>query len=519
MQSNCSSYHVVIAGTGVAGLTTAIYLAENAAFCNQSISILLVSKGRLSETNTSWAQGGIAAVASSEDSFEAHIIDTIDAGAGKNNPDIVRKVVEAAPKAMQDLINWGIDLDKKRDGTYDLVKEGGHQHSRIWHKADVTGNALQATLLTKIKQFKSIVCIEQTAIVQVEQNQLGEFYIQAINNSQSQDVSFITLPETKLIQIHCKQLVLATGGLGMIYAKTTNQSIATGDGIVLANQLGATMHDLSYIQFHPTGLYETNESGTYLITEALRGEGAILRNEQGIDFMPHYDHRASLAPRDIVSRAIMNEIKTSNIEHVFLDATNIGKDKIQQHFPNIQIACLHKLGIDISENWIPVIPVEHYACGGIQVDEFGGVVGVNSLYAIGEVAATGLHGANRLASNSLIEGIVFAKWCAEKILKSLNKDSTLNATQFNFKPIQLKQISREFVQNCMSNYAGIEKTTLGLKTGLNKLLDTYHQANKLNNWTIEDWENNVLYHVGIMIFKDALAHTENKGVFYNQDFI
>lgn len=515
--SNFSSYHVVIIGTGVAGLATAIYLAEAAALSNQPITILLLSKAGASDTNTSWAQGGIAAVASNEDSFEAHILDTLDAGAGKNDQAIVRKVIEAAPEAMQDLIRWGIDLDKKKDGSYDLVKEGGHQFSRIWHKADSTGNALQATLMHRVSQFQNITCMDDMAIVQVEKDLVGEFHIQSINNDAPQQ-SFAALTEANTTHIHCKQLVLATGGLGMVYAKTTNQSIATGDGIVFASALGATMFDLSYVQFHPTGLYESNSSGTYLITEALRGEGAILRNENGVDFMPQYDPRASLAPRDIVSRAIVNEIQNSNIQHVLLDATGLSESTIQQHFPNIQQACLQKLGIDIAKQWIPVIPVEHYACGGIQVDAFGAVVGVEALYAIGEVAATGLHGANRLASNSLIEGIVFAKWGAAQIIQALKQAHVLQSLPFDFKPIVIKQLNRASIQNCLSNFAGIEKTTAGLHTGLNILTQLYDQASLLDQWTLEDWENNILCQVGILIFKDALAQTENKGVFFNLDF-
>jgi len=517
MQSHLLSYHVVIIGTGLAGLATAIYLAEAAALSNQNISILLVSKAAASDTNTNWAQGGIAAVASDEDSFEAHILDTLDAGAGKNDLHIVRKVIEAAPDAMQDLIRWGIDLDKKVDGTYDLVKEGGHQFSRIWHKADSTGHTLQATLMHRVSQFKSIICIENTAIVQIEKDAQGTFHIQAISNHTS-DQTYRILTVKNCIHIQCAQLVLATGGLGMVYEKTTNQSIATGDGIVFASKLGAILKDLSFVQFHPTALYEANQSGTYLITEALRGEGAILRNIEGVDFMPQYDARASLAPRDIVSRAIMCEIKKSKSEYVYLDATGLSVSTIQKHFPNIQSACQQKSGIDICKQWIPVVPVEHYACGGVQVDEFGGVVGVEALYAIGEVASTGLHGANRLASNSLIEGIVFAKWAAIKMMNALSHDTALPISAYHFKPILVKKIDRTLVQNCLSNYAGIEKTTADLIKGFNELSQVYQEANTLKHWSLKEWENDLLCQVGILIFKDALAQTENKGVFFNLDF-
>jgi L-aspartate oxidase len=233
--------------------------------------------------------------------------------------------------------------------------------------------------------------------------------------------------------------------------------------------------------------------------------------------MPQYDTRASLAPRDIVSRAIMNEIKKSTLQHVFLDATGLSASTIQQHFPNIQLACSQKLGIDISKECIPVIPVEHYACGGIQVDAFGEAVGVDALYAIGETASTGLHGANRLASNSLIEGIVFAKWGAAKMIEALKEEEVLPNLSFNFKPIAIKKMDRAFVQQTVSHYAGIEKTTAGLQTGLNELTRVYQQASALSHWTIEDWENNVLCQVGMMLFKDALAQTENKGVYFNVD--
>jgi L-aspartate oxidase len=213
----------------------------------------------------------------------------------------------------------------------------------------------------------------------------------------------------------------------------------------------------------------------------------------------------------------MSEIKKSTIQHVFLDATILSRSTIQQHFPNIQLACSQKLGIDIHQQWIPVIPVEHYACGGIQVDTFGKALGVDALYAIGEVASTGLHGANRLASNSLIEGIVFAKWGASKMIEALKEEIVFQTLNFNFNPISIKKIDRAFVQHTLSNYAGIEKTTPGLQTGLNELTKGYDEASILINWTLEDWENNVICQVGMMLFKDALSQTENKGVFFNVD--
>lgn len=522
MTNMTPSYDVIIVGSGVGGLTTAIYLAEQAQSNNSSIAILVLAKKSLDTTNTNWAQGGIASVAGTKDSFESHVQDTLDAGASQNDPYIVQKVIHAAPNAIQDLVDWGMELDKKEDGSFDLVKEGGHQHSRIWHQADATGHSLQRVLMQKIKQFPTITCIENTTVIQVIQATSKAFYLQTTNLAATncfdanQNESFIK-------QYNCKQLVLATGGLGMVYEKTTNQSIATGDGLFLAGQLNASFKDLSYIQFHPTGLFDSNSATTFLITEALRGAGAVLRNEKGIDFMNEYDPRGALAPRDIVSRAIMNEIKSASIGHVFLDATTIPSKTIHHHFPNIVAACKHKLGIDISKNWIPVVPVEHYSCGGVEVDEFGAVKGVLNLYAIGELANTGLHGANRLASNSLLEGLVFAKWAAYAMYSNLNstapKELMSQVEENVFAPLKCKKLDRKLLQTCMTNYAGIEKTTLGLTTGLGMLQNALNQSAYVENWTITDWENQVLYDVGIRIFKNALEQHSNKGVYFNLDYV
>lgn len=521
MSNSIPSYDAIIVGSGVGGLATAIYLAEQAKANNTNIAILVLSKKLLDTTNSNWAQGGIASVASNEDSFESHVQDTLDAGANQNDPYIVQKVIHAAPMAMQDLIDWGMELDKNQDGSFDLVKEGGHRFSRIWHKADATGQSLQRVLMQKIKQFPAITCIENTTVIQVVQTAAKSFYLETIDREASYHFD-ANQNDSFLKQYHCKQLVLATGGLGMVYEKTTNQSVATGDGLFLAGQLNASFKDLSYIQFHPTGLFEANSATTFLITEALRGAGAVLRNEKGIDFMQQYDPRGALAPRDIVSRAIMNEIKKASIEYIFLDATTLPSKTIHDHFPNIVAACKHKLGIDISKDWIPVVPVEHYSCGGIEVDEIGAVKGVVNLYAIGELANTGLHGANRLASNSLLEGLVFAKWAAGALYLSLNSaapNEIMNQVEaYSFAPIRCRKLDWKFLQNCMTNYAGIEKTTLGLTTGLELLQKALDQEVYLESWTITDWENQVLFDVSIRIFKDALKQYSNKGVYFNLDY-
>lgn len=496
-------YDVVIAGTGVAGLATAIYLVEHCQATQQKLSILLLTKSSINATNTQWAQGGIASVALENDSFEAHVEDTLAAGAFKNKQDVVEMVVKDAPQALNDLLRWGICLDKNAEGTFDLVKEGGHSQKRIWHYQDSTGAALQATLVTRIQQFSSITLLEHTSLVQVQKDFNSGFYLQLA-------------PEGNPFQIHALHLVIATGGLGMLYAKTTNQSIATGDGYLLAKGLGARLQDISYIQFHPTGLVEKDSSTTFLITEALRGAGAIVRNAKGEDFLKSYDSRGSLAPRDIVSRGIWMEMKESGEPHVFLDATGVDSSFLSSHFPNIVRECSARIGVDIAKDWIPVVPVQHYSCGGIQVGPSGEVAEVKGLYAVGEVSSTGLHGSNRLASNSLLEGLVFAKRCAGAI--SVSGSRVLKTpSQFKFPEIKLKKMNRNVLQAYLTEFAGIEKNTEGLTKGLSQSLAHYQEAEELDYWNLLDWENNVLYELGVCVFEDALAQTANSGVFFNRD--
>ncbi|MEY4458958.1 MAG: hypothetical protein RIT38_163 [Bacteroidota bacterium] len=514
MGKDLKYYDAIIVGTGVAGLSSAIYIAEKARKEKKQFSILVLAKGQIETTNTNWAQGGIASVKLPHDSFEAHIQDTMDAGGGVNDLYIVEKVVKAAPGAIEDLIQWGIEFDQDTNGQYDLAKEGGHQHERIWHHADITGAALQKVLIDKVKTFDSITIYPNTTVLAVQYIK-GQYVLTTIKNEDALNAYQVDNHQ----QFKTSQLVLATGGLGMVYQNSTNQSVATGDGLYLAKQLNAKFKDLSFIQFHPTGLYEPNVSNTFLITEALRGAGAILRNEQGQDFMPLYDTRGALAPRDIVSRAIVAEIKKSTIGHVFLDATGLSQHQIEMHFPNIASACQFKLGIDIQTQWIPVIPVEHYACGGIAVNDYGLAINHKGLYAIGETASTGLHGANRLASNSLLEALVYAKWVADEIVSNALLSEEQHQFDFETADITLKQLDRQKLQYCLTNYAGIEKSTEGLQAGLAQLEHAINTAPLLKEWTLEDWENNVMYTIGVAIFNDALVQKDNKGVFFNIDLV
>jgi L-aspartate oxidase len=497
-------YDIVIVGTGIGGLCTLLYLTETPVFKKGALSICLITKDKINTTNTDWAQGGIAAVHAIDDSFDQHIKDTLIAGAFTNDKYIVEKVVKAAPAAMDDLIKWGTIFDKNEVNEFNLAKEGGHSHARIWHQEDQTGHSIQYALIQKLKAFKNIEVFENYTLLDARIPNDTCFNLQLYNNLNN-----------NVNSINCKKLVLATGGLGMLYTKTTNQKVATGDGIYIANKLGAAIENLSYVQFHPTGL---NQEGniTFLITEALRGAGAILRNKSGEAFMAKYDQRLELAPRDIVSRAIITEIDTQKSNNVFLDATVIHSTVLNTHFPKIKSSCKELLNIDIEKDWIPVVPVQHYSCGGIKVNEYGAST-VNNLFAIGEVASTGLHGANRLASNSLLEAITFAKFATEKLIEDL---AQIKFTQQHPPHIpDTFKIDKKQIQNIISEYAGIIKTSTGLDEAMRQLLEIKQHKIKNSTFNLDDFEAGIMLEVAILLIQDAQNQNTNKGVFYNKDFV
>ncbi len=494
-------HDIVIVGSGIGGLSTYLYLSESELFKAGKLSICIIAKSTMSTTNTDWAQGGIAAVHAIRDDFENHIDDTMVAGAHVNDMQIVRKVVESAPGLMADLIRWGTKFDTNQYGEFDLAREGGHSEARIWHAEDQTGHAIQTALMQQVADSPNIKVLENTLLVDVVKDSNGQFHLHLFDLSKE---SFTTITSSKL--------VLATGGTGMLYSKTTNQHVATGDGILMAQKLGATIENLSYIQFHPTGLFHEGNI-SFLITEALRGAGAVLRNQQGEAFMQHYDKRLELAPRDVVSRAILTEMRKNGAAFVFLDATQLSSELIDQHFPAIKLNCKALLDIDISTTMIPVLPVQHYSCGGIKVDAFGETA-VSGLFAIGEVASTGLHGANRLASNSLLEAIAFAKFATEKLLDCPEVQPVHAAS---FEPTCF-EFDRNQIQEILGQHAGIIKTSIGLKHALSAL-----NAIKSNAVAVPfnpyDHTSGVLLEVGIMLIEDALNQKQNKGVFYNEDLV
>lgn len=501
-------FDTIVIGSGVAGLSFLHYYADAQNDVANKKTVALFCKSSFANTNTNWAQGGIAAVAPQPsihlDSSESHIQDTLIAGAYINNKEVVKKVIEQGPQLMQDLISMGMPFDTNEAHQIDLAKEGGHAAHRVWHVKDYTGKALQETLLQGIKNSEGLSLFEHCLVVSIDKNNNEQFLVRVydIKNNQFQKYT-------------ATYVVLATGGIGQLYAQTTNAPVATADGIYLANLLGAQIENLSFIQFHPTGLYANGED-TFLISEALRGAGAILRNHAGVDFMHKYHPSGSLAPRDIVSRAIITEMEIEKVTHQFLDASTIDKNILQTHFPLISETVKARTGFDIATTFIPIVPTQHYCCGGIKVDAFGETT-VQNLFAIGECASTGLHGANRLASNSLLEGLAFAKFAAPYIaqrIESMTEPMTIS--QITPHDPSILTIDTAAIKEVVSKYAGVKKSTLGLQTGLGMILEMIHNAAPVTSFSVKNFEANCIANVALLLFKDAAAQGKNIGVFYNE---
>jgi L-aspartate oxidase len=503
-------FNVIVVGSGVAGLSFLHYLKNEQAQGSKHQTAALFCKSNISDTNTSWAQGGIAAVqniASSNDSIQKHIEDTLMAGAFTNDKTIVKKVIEQGPALMQDLLEMGMLFDTTKNNDIDLAKEGGHSAHRVWHVKDYTGKALQQTLLENLNNNKANSIFENCLVISIDKIEASLFLVTVYDL-----VSKIFTTYTS------NAIVLATGGIGQLYQKTTNALVATADGIYLASRLGAQIEGLSFIQFHPTGLF-TNKSSTFLISEALRGAGAVLRNRAGQDFMYKYHASGSLAPRDIVSRAIINEMQLEQKLYQYLDATAIDKEVIENHFPSIYATVKAQTGIDITTTPIPIVPTQHYSCGGIQVNEFGETT-VSNMYAIGECAHTGLHGANRLASNSLLEGLAFGKFAAGAIVKnasvSTNEDTVLKSPPKTSLAPTILAIDKAVIKEVVSTYASVLKTTEGLKKGFDLIASLIDNAKPVQAFSKDAFEAQCMAQAALLLFKDALSQTINKGVFYNE---
>ncbi|NUM31391.1 MAG: L-aspartate oxidase [Bacteroidetes bacterium] len=441
---------ILVLGSGIAGLSFAIKAAKLGKVC-------IATKAACAESNTRLAQGGIASVQGKDDSFKSHIQDTLTAGAGHCDISAVEMVVKKAPKMIDELYQMGVKFNLSEKNTLDLGKEGGHSHNRIVHVEDRSGMAVENILLKKARENKNITFYEyHFAIDFVKKNKkcTGAIVWDIKNNV---DIFF-----------NSKITVLATGGAGQVYKTTTNPPIATGDGIAMAYNADVKISDMEFVQFHPTSLFHPKANG-FLISEALRGFGAELSNKDGKPFMNQYHEKGSLAPRDVVSRAIFNEMKKNKTECMYLNATLLDSDSLKKNFPSIYNTCLG-LGIDITKQLIPIIPAAHYICGGVKTN-LHGQTSLDRLFALGEVSCTGLHGANRLASNSLLEGLVFADAAINFIKKNFIKLENIDENEildinFNKKPLKTNiQISKleNKIRETMWKFVGIVRKAEGLK--------------------------------------------------------
>ncbi len=509
-------FDFLILGSGIAGLSYALKVAEKGKVC-------IITKSNEEESNTKYAQGGIAAVWDETDSIEKHIKDTLIAGSGLCNKDIVQIVVEEGPKRVKELIELGAKFDKVNGGNYDLAKEGGHSENRILHYKDITGFEIERALIAQIKKHKSITVLDyHYAIDLITQHHLGEIVTSKTKDVKCFGAYVLNTKTQKVDTVLSKVILMATGGVGHVYATTTNPIIATGDGIAMVYRAKGLVKDMEFVQFHPTSLYNLGEHPSFLITEAIRGFGAVLKTVDGNEFMHKYDERLSLAPRDIVARAIDNEMKTRGDDFVLLDCRHIDRKAFIEHFPNIYNKCMG-LGIDPFVKLIPVVPAMHYLCGGISVNEFG-QSSILNLYAVGECSCTGLHGANRLASNSLLEAIVFANRAALhsiSILPSIDIMSNIpnwnaEGTEHAEEMILITQSQKE-VQQIMSNYVGIVRSELRLKRAFDRLEILYNENETLYDKTTVTQKLGELRNlicIGYLIIKQAIARKESIGLHY-----
>ena len=490
--------------------------------------VLVITKTRADETNTKYAQGGIAGVTDLEhDSYEKHIEDTLVAGVGLCNPKVVEMVVREGPDRIQEIIGWGAQFDKDPDGEYKLGREGGHSEFRILHHKDVTGMEIERALLETVSSQKNIEIIKHCFVVDIiTQHHLGYLITKATPDIECYGVYALDLKANKIVKILSRITVFATGGNGQVYRTTTNPEIATGDGVAMVYRAKGRIENMEFIQFHPTALYEPGVSPSFLITEAVRGDGAILRNKKGEAFMVNYDDRKDLAPRDIVARAIDNEMKKAGTEHVFLDCRHMDPKKFIEHFPNIHEKCL-TIGIDPARQMIPVAPAAHYSCGGIKTDEWGRT-SIKFLYACGECASTGLHGANRLASNSLLEALVFGHRCYQDGVKEFEKiisqpsipDWNASGTTEPKEMILITQSAKE-LQLLMSDYVGIVRTNTRLQRAMKRLDLLHEEIEALYETTAVSpqlCEVRNLITVGYLIVKGAQFRRESRGLHFNTDY-
>jgi L-aspartate oxidase len=514
-------FDVLVIGSGAAGLSLALHVADHT-------SVAVLSKNRLSSGSTSWAQGGIAAVLDDRDTKESHIEDTLNAGGGLCEYDVVKFVVDQGKDAINWLIENGADftkdneIDKKKavEGDYHLTKEGGHSFRRVIHSADATGKEVQISLEKKVKAHPNITLFENHMAVDLISNDRRN-----IKTQKCIGAYILNTKKGKVEVFRAKSSVLATGGASRAYLYTSNPDGATGDGIAMAWRMGCRVANMEFNQFHPTCLYHP-ETRTFLLTEALRGEGAFLKLPNGDRFMDRFDERGELAPRDIVAHAIDHEMKRLGVDCLYLDISHKDDDFIMEHFPTIYKRCL-KLGFDLTKEPIPIVPAAHYTCGGVMTD-LKAKTDVKNLYAIGEVAHTGLHGANRMASNSLLECLVFANAAGKDILKQIKKEK-FNTKIKPWDETRVADSDEEVVvshnwnelRHFMWDYVGIVRSTRRLQRAARRIemlageIREYYSAFRI---TPDLLELRNLVTVSDLIVHSALQRTESRGLHQTLDF-
>ena len=497
----------LIIGSGVAGLTFAIKIAEQ--FPDKKITI--VTKANENESNTRYAQGGIAIVTDkTEDSYEKHIQDTLICGDGLCDESVVEMVITEGPKRLKELIEWGAKFDKNTEGTLDLGKEGGHSENRVVHHKDQTGQEIQRAILNQVHQKENITVLDYHLAIDLitENNRCLGAYV-------------LDQKTKEVLTFQSEFTLLATGGIGHLYGHTTNPVIATGDGIAMAYRANAVIKEMEFIQFHPTALYDASTGTSFLISEAVRGFGAYLRTKNGHRFMPDYDSRGDLASRDIVSQSIDLELKKTGDECVYLDCTHLDLEGFIKHFPMIYERC-KSVGIDIAKDWIPVVPAQHYLCGGIVVDK-NGKTSVENLFACGECSRTGLHGANRLASNSLLEALVYSDKIYHYLADTSFEKSQFIGTVSDWKVTKKPEINPDYVaetkaalQLLMRQNAGIVRNDADLlkaKERLSHWKNEVEENIKNHNVSAELYELQNMIAIGILIVQQSIDRNENRGGF------
>ena len=515
-------YDYLVIGSGIAGMSFALKVA------GKGRKVAVICKSTLEEANTNLAQGGVASVTNLlKDDFEKHIQDTMIAGDWLSDPEAVTKVVTQAPSQIRQLLEWGVDFDRNEDGEFDLHREGGHSEFRILHHADNTGAEIQQSLIRKLRENPDIDIYEHHFAVEIiTQHHLGKLVTRRTPDITCYGAYVLDETTGKVETFLARVTVMATGGVGAAYTTTTNPLVATGDGIAMVYRAKGTVSDMEFIQFHPTALYHPGDRPSFLITEAMRGYGAVLRNLDGEEFMAKYDPRLSLAPRDIVARAIDSEMKLHGSDHVYLDVTHKDPEETKRHFPNIYEKCL-SLGIDITKDMIPVAPAAHYLCGGINVD-LNGESSIKRLYALGECSRTGLHGGNRLASNSLIEAVVYADAAARHALEmaphyDLRNDVPDWNDEGTSHPEEMVLITQSLkeVNQIMGYYVGIVRSDLRLDRAWNRLDILYEETERLfkaSKPSREICELRNVINVGYLIMRNARERKESVGLHFTVDY-